>query len=132
VRHSQGSLLLHLAPVNSTFGLPESELKMILPLRAPRSVQLKPARYEDFARSVDVFQDGRVILVPLSDKDGEALGVFVNLLSGDRYFFAPSVKSPEFHTRIRALKDRWPGLTVIVPEDPRAHERIAHYPEFAQ
>lgn len=132
VRHSQGSLLLHLAPVDSTFGLPESELKMVLPLRSPREVELKPVRYEDFEQSVDVFGDGRVVLVPLSDQDGEALGVFVNLMSGDRYFFAPSVKSPESHARIRSLASRWPGLNVIVPEDPRAHDRVARFPEYAQ
>ena len=132
VRHSQGSALFHLAPVDTTHGVPESELKLVMPLRSPPDIEFKPIRYENFKASVDVFEDGRIILVPLCDADGDAAGVFVNLLSGKRFFFAPSLKSPEAIAQIRALLNRWPDITVIVPEEKRVHEQVARFPDFEQ
>jgi len=132
VRHSRGSALFHLAPVETNHGLLDSELKLVMPLRSPGNVEFKKARYETFKSSIDVYEDGRVVLVPLWDADGEAVGVFVNLLSGKRFFFAPSVKSPEAAAQIRALANRWPDITVIVPEERRAHEQVARYPDFEQ
>jgi len=132
IRHSEGSLLLHLAPIETDHGLADSGLKMVMPMQSPQNVQFAPARYENFTESVDVFQDGRIILVPLTDADGEAVGVFVNLLSGKRFFFAPSMTSQDAQARIKWLNNRWPDITVVIPEDRRAHERVARFPEFLQ
>jgi hypothetical protein len=132
VRHSSGELLLHLSS-----GIPDheqvtsaSDLKHVLTLSSPEDISFGTASYENFERSFDMFQDGRIILVPLPEDDGPALGVFVNLLSGRRYFFAPSVGSAESLAKIRSLINSKHDVTVIVPEDKRAHERVALFPEF--
>jgi hypothetical protein len=66
----------------------------------------------------------------MPDNGREALGVFVNLLSGKRYFFAPSPRTAESAAMIRSLSNRWPDVVVVVPEDRRAPERVAQFPEF--
>ena len=85
--------------------------------------------YENFDRSRDLFGDGRIILVPLPEENGRTVGAFVNLLSGKRYFFAPAVTSRESLAKIRTVAREW-GITVIVPEDRRAQERLGLFPEF--
>src|SRR5437868_14538031 len=44
-------------------------------------------RYENFPRSLDVFVDGTIVLVPLPGHTPGSMGMFVNLHSGKRFFF---------------------------------------------
>jgi hypothetical protein len=78
-----------------------------------------------------VFGDGRIILVPLPENNGRAVGAFVNLLSGKRYFFAPTVMSRESFAKLRTVARQW-DIAVIVPEDRRAQDRLGLFPEFRQ
>tara|TARA_B100001063_G_C16755052_1_gene552623 strand:+ start:1167 stop:2075 length:909 start_codon:yes stop_codon:yes gene_type:complete len=48
---------------------------------------LTDAPYEGFAQSLDVFNDGSVVLVDLSGHTKGQVGLFLNLDSGKRYFF---------------------------------------------
>jgi hypothetical protein len=128
VRHSSGAVLLELTSGVADLNIPKNEVDFILPLDWPSHIVLNSGAYENFDRSRDLFQDGRVIVVSLRENGSGAVGVFVNLLSGKRYFFAPTVTSNEALAQIRSLARR-SDLTVIVPEDPRAHERLPQFPE---
>lgn len=43
--------------------------------------------YEGFAKSLDVFEDGSVVLVDLTGHTDGQIGMFLNLPTGERYFF---------------------------------------------
>ena len=107
-----------------------SEPRSVVTLASEDTINFSPKRYEGFEQSFDMFQDGRIVLVPLAEQDGHAIGAFVNLVSGRRYFLAPTVRSRVALAQVRALAGRWPDVTVIVPEDRRAGERVAQFPEF--
>jgi hypothetical protein len=131
VRHSGGSALFYFGDEPAECA-DDPELKLILSMDAPDNVEFAAVRYENFNSSIDIHDDGRIVLVPLTSPQGTDLGVFVNLLSGKRYFFVPSNISPDTASQLRWLKDRWPGLTIISSRDRRAAERVARYPEFDQ
>jgi hypothetical protein len=143
VRHSKGDVLLHLAPVRQPASVSNAALKLVLPLQSASQMRFAPIRYENFDSSTDVFQDGSVVIVPLNadtpgwlgveDAGNDAqVGVFINLLSGKRYFFAGLARSPEARIKIGRLRNRWPEITVVVPEDLRAHVAVPRFPDFQQ
>lgn len=129
VQHSRGGVLLRLAPASARYELAKRDVNMDVQLDSPQHVVFDSGAYENFDRSRDVFGDGRIILVPLPETNGRSIGAFVNLLSGKRYFFAPAVTSRESLAKIRLL-ERTSAITVIVPEDRRAPERVGVFPEF--
>lgn len=96
----------------------------------PDEISFSFHRYEGFIQSFDMFKDGTVVVVPLSADDRKAAGVFVNLVSGKRFFFAPSVRSPEALAKLRWMERSQPDVTVIVPKDRRAREDVPEFPEF--
>ena len=49
--------------------------------------QLNNSNYEGFDASLDLFDDGSVVLVDLSGHTRGQVGLFINLPSGERYFF---------------------------------------------
>jgi hypothetical protein len=126
VRHSSGSLLLHASEGGECT---HPEARYVLNLSSPPPIEFRPEPYEGFDESLDLFQDGRIILVPLPE-DGGAFGVFVNLLSGRRYFFTATLKSSRSHAKIRSLAARWPNITVVAPDDQWSYARLAQFPEF--
>ncbi len=131
IRHSKGRIMLHLVDLqNARQEIPDDDITWVLSLGSPEQIQFSPASYESFDTSMDVFQDGRIVVVPLPGVDGNAVGVFVNLLSGDRYFFAPATVSDESRAKLRSLSNTRPGLKVILAEDRRAGEIVAGFPEF--
>jgi hypothetical protein len=129
VKHSQGGVLLHLAPASMGYELSKRDINMDVQLDESEHIVFNSGSYESFDRSRDVFHDGRIILVPLPESNGHAVGAFVNLLSGKRYFFAPAVTSRESTAKLRTVSRNW-NITVIVPEDRRAQERLGLFPEF--
>jgi hypothetical protein len=131
VRHSQGNVLLHLVPNNMGYELSKHDIEMDVQLDSSQPIVFNSGSYENFDRSLDVYHDGRIILVPLPESNGRNIGAFVNLLSGERYFFAPTVTSDASMAIVKQLARRW-DVTVIVPEDRRAHERLGIFPEFQQ
>jgi hypothetical protein len=131
VKHSHGGVLLHLAPATMGYELSKRDVNMDVQLDFSEHIVFNSGSYENFDRSRDVFGDGRIILVPLPENNGRAVGAFVNLLSGKRYFFAPTVMSRESFAKLRTVARQW-DITVIVPEDRRAQERVGLFPEFRQ
>ena len=52
-----------------------------------RFIYFQDKPYENFDRSLDVFGDGSVVLVPLPGHTPSLIGMFINTKSGKRYFF---------------------------------------------
>ena len=50
-------------------------------------LDLTNSEYEGFSKTLDVFDDGSVVLVDLTGHTHGQLGMFLNLPSGERYFF---------------------------------------------
>lgn len=112
--------------------------------------------YENFDRSLDLFNDGSVVLVPLPGHTDGSMGVFVNLRSGKRLLFTGDltwaiegfqlpaerpwlarklVDVDEAEVRrsivkVHLLMQQHPDLIVVPAHDRRIHERIASLPNF--
>ncbi|HMX27173.1 MAG TPA: MBL fold metallo-hydrolase [Blastocatellia bacterium] len=121
-----------------------------------RTFDFTGGAYENFDRSLDVFGDGSVVLVPLPGHTDGSLGVFVNLRSGKRFLFTGDltwalegfelpaerpwmarklVDADEAEVRRSIVKVHWlmkkyPDLIVVPAHDRRVHERIANLPNF--
>ena len=112
-------------------------------------------QYENFPRSLDVFADGTVVLVPLPGHTPGSLGMFVNLRSGKRFFFIgdltwaiEGVQIPAERpwlarmlvdddddgvrrsiVRVHELMNRYPAMVIVPAHDRRVHDRIASFPD---
>jgi glyoxylase-like metal-dependent hydrolase (beta-lactamase superfamily II) len=112
--------------------------------------------YENFDQSLDLFQDGSVVLVPLPGHTDGSVGMFVNLRSGKRFFFIGDltwaiegiqlpaerpwlarrlVDKDEAQVRrtivkVHELSRAYPDLVIIPAHDRRLHDRIANFPDF--
>jgi hypothetical protein len=128
VRHSEGRLLLRLAPADEGYEISQKDVDIDMQLDSSEYTDFASGTYEAFDRSRDLFRDGRIVLVPLPEENGKTVGVFVNLISGKRYFFAPTVSSRESQAKLRTLARNW-DISVVVPEN-RASERVGLFPEF--
>lgn len=110
--------------------------------------------YENFDRSQDLFGDGTVVLVPLPGHTPGALGMFVNLNSGKRFFFvgdaawaveAFRIPAPRFWLsrllidhdsaetertllRVARLMRHDPELIVVPAHDEAVQRAIGFYP----
>jgi hypothetical protein len=131
IRHSEGRMLLHLASTTQACEISSKDVDISVRLDSSEPIDFDSGAYDTFTRSRDLFRDGRVVLVPLPEENGKTIGVFVNLLSGKRYFFAPDVASPESQAKIRSLARSW-DIIVVTPGDRRSRERVVLFPEFAQ
>ncbi len=111
--------------------------------------------YELFNESYDVFQDGTVVLVKLPGHTKGSIGMFVNLKSGQRYFFtgdltwaaeafikpaekhiiprnkvdADPEKVKEYIVKVHHLNRQKPEIKLIPAHDHNAQLNIAHFPE---
>jgi len=107
--------------------------------------------YENFDRSLDLFGDGSVVLVPLPGHTDGSNGMFVNLRSGKRFLFTGDltwalegfqlpaerpwlarklVDYDEAEVRrsivkVHLLMRKYPDLVVVPAHDRRVHEQIA-------
>ncbi|MGH9841118.1 MAG: MBL fold metallo-hydrolase [Blastocatellia bacterium] len=121
-----------------------------------RKFEFSGGAYENFERSLDVFSDGSVVLVPLPGHTDGSTGVFVNLRSGKRFLFTGDLtwamegfelpaerpwlarRLVDFDedevrrsiVRVHQLMKRDPNLTVVPAHDRRVHERIASLPSI--
>ena len=112
--------------------------------------------YENFDRSMDLFNDGSVVLVPLPGHTEGSTGVFVNLRSGKRYLFTGDLtwaiegfelpaerpwlarKLVDYNeaevrrsiVKVHQLMQKYPDLIVVPAHDRRVHDRIASLPNF--
>ena len=136
--------------------LPESELmKRMLDHVKLRGLDLNGPPYENFERSLDLFGDGSIVLVPLPGHTPGSMGMFVNLHSGRRYFFigdltwsreavALPAERPWMSrklvdkdeaqvrheiARVHELAKRYPEMIIVPAHDRRLHDQIANFPE---
>jgi N-acyl homoserine lactone hydrolase len=112
--------------------------------------------YENFDRSLDLFNDGSVVLVPLPGHTTGSTGIFVNLHSGKRFLFTGDLtwalegfelpaERPWLARRladydeaevrrsiikVHQLMRKYPDLIVVPAHDRRVHDRIASLPQF--
>lgn len=121
-------------------------------------LQLEDMPYQGFPRSLDLFNDQRLILVDLSGHTAGQVGLFVNLDSGKRLFLIgdtswtlrgvetnqtrPSVvqwtshvdSDPEQNRRqlalIHQLQNRDPELIIVPAHDEFVAATLAHFPTF--
>ncbi|HKQ04280.1 MAG TPA: MBL fold metallo-hydrolase [Blastocatellia bacterium] len=135
--------------------LPDSELmKRLLDRVHLRELDLNGPAYENFDRSLDLFGDASIVLVPLPGHTPGSMGMFVNLRSGKRFFFIGDLtwcregvelpaerpwlsrrlvdKDPEqvrrSLVRVHELAKRYPDLIIVPTHDRRVHEQIAAFP----
>jgi glyoxylase-like metal-dependent hydrolase (beta-lactamase superfamily II) len=113
------------------------------------------AAYENFDRSLDLFGDSSVVIVPLPGHTPGSIGMFVNLSSGKRFFFIgdltwaiEGVRLPAERpwlarklvdydeegvrraiVKVHELLNRYPDLVVVPAHDRRVHDRIAGFPK---
>ena len=136
--------------------LPDRELiKQMIDKVKLREIELAGGPYENFDRSLDLFNDGSVVLVPLPGHTPGSMGMFVNLRSGKRFFFIgdltwsiEGVQIPAERpwisrklvdrdedevrrsiVKVHQLLNRYPDLTVVPAHDRRVHDKIASFPE---
>lgn len=114
--------------------------------------------YGPFGRSLDWFDDGSVVVVPMPGHTPGSIGVFVNLASGPRYLFigdtawaeegvswpaekpwvsrrlvdndAAAVRSQL--TVLHRLAEQHPELVVVPAHDERVHGGIPRFPAAAR
>ena len=121
-------------------------------------IQFEQRAYENFDRSLDVFHDGSVVLVPLPGHTLGAVGMFVNLRSGKRFFFtgdatwavegfqipahkfwasALLVDQDQQETartvlKVRRLMHEYPEMVIVPTHDNKAQSAIGFFPKFIQ
>jgi hypothetical protein len=78
--------------------------------------------YNGFRRSLDVFEDGSVVLVPVVENGQQTTGMFVNLPSGRKFLFTQDGSAPELNGKAR--------VRVFALNGHRSHDSIAHFPAF--
>ena len=148
--------------------MPQSELRFIRERRMPglidqmidrlqvRTFEFNDRPYENFERSLDLFNDGSVVLVPLPGHTYGSTGIFVNLHSGRRFFFTGDltwslegfqlpaerpwlarrlVDDDEAEVRrsilkVHRLMQQYPDLKVVPAHDRRVHDQIAALPNL--
>src|SRR5436853_149087 len=119
------------------------------------AIEFMAKRYENFPRSLDVFVDGSIVLVPLPGHTPGSMGMFVNLRSGKRFFFIgdltwcrEGIQLPAERpwisrrlvdkddeqvrraiVRVHNLAKRYPDMIIVPAHDRRVHEQIASFPE---
>lgn len=119
-----------------------------------KTLEFKPVPYEGFSHSADLFNDGKVVLVPMFGHTPGSIGMFVQVDSGKRYFFvgdvvwnAGAVKEgrPKFWPariqvdkdsgqtqrtvdQVRAIAERDPDLVVVPAHDGAVQRALGFFP----
>lgn len=125
-----------------------------------RDLSFKPGAYLGFDRSLDLFGDGAVVLVPLAGHTAGQVGMFLNLPSGQRYFFTgdttwtieglqkPADRSWALRhvvhvdhdeaanqaaiVQVHRIMQRFPQLTVVPAHDENVIKTLPHFPQFQE
>ena len=119
---------------------------------------LNDTEYEGFSKSLDIYGDGKAVLVDLSGHSHGHLGLFLNLSPEQRYFFIgdatwvyegvennssrPSIikwlvgvdadfeQNADMVKRIHAIHQRLPDLKIVPAHDERVMLSLPAYPAF--
>ena len=121
-------------------------------------LQFQPVPYEGFERSLDMYGDGSVVLVPMYGHTPGSVGMFVKVTSGKRYFFVGDVvwnagalaegrpklwpvrkmvdhddmQTQAAIDRIRAVMKRNPGLVVVPSHDGGVQDTLGYFPAWVR
>jgi len=121
-----------------------------------RALTFQPVAYHGFDRSLDLFGDGTVVLVPQFGHTPGSVGLFLTTSSGRRYFFcgdavwsAAALKDarPKFWlanhladadkrrtqaevARMALLAKREPDLTIVPAHDSTVQNRLGYFPKW--
>ncbi|MFC3151267.1 MBL fold metallo-hydrolase [Litoribrevibacter euphylliae] len=123
-----------------------------------RPIELDDSRYMGFERSLDIYQDGSLVLVGLEGHTPGQLGLFINLNEQARYFFIgdttwtltgvaenlprPGItqwllnidydleKNNRQIKKIHDLKQQYPDLVIVPAHDQFVAKQLPHFPEF--
>jgi glyoxylase-like metal-dependent hydrolase (beta-lactamase superfamily II) len=116
--------------------------------------QNKP--YENFTQSLDLYNDGSLVLVPLPGHTPGSVGMFVNLRSGKRFLLSGGLSWTDEGVRVptgkfwlssliadwdkeitkqtlvqvHRLMKRYPELVVVPSHDDRIQKQVSIFPEF--
>lgn len=119
-------------------------------------IQFKNVHYENFEQSLDVFEDGSVVLVPLPGHTVSSIGMFVNLKSGKRLFFIgdttwalegvqlPAHKfwissllvddnkkiTEQVILKVHRVLQEYPEMTIVPAHDNGVQDGIGFFPKF--
>jgi glyoxylase-like metal-dependent hydrolase (beta-lactamase superfamily II) len=123
-----------------------------------RALAFKPIPYHGFDRSLDLFGDGSVVLVPQYGHTPGSVGLFVTTSSGRRYFFcgdavwsaaalknarpkswlanqladADKARTQAEIVRMSALAKREPDLTIVPAHDAAVQDRLGYFPKWTR
>lgn len=118
----------------------------------------QPVPFKGYAQSLDVYQDGKVVLVPMPGHTPGSLGLFVTADSGRQYFFIGDVAwtlaalkqgEPKFWVagqlvdgdarqtqasleKVRALVQAEPDLVVIPAHDSTVQDTLGYFPAWVR
>lgn len=123
-----------------------------------QAIAFEPRPYEGFERSLDLFKDGKVVLVPMYGHTPGSVGLFLTVDSGKRYFFvgdvvwsagalaqgrpkfwAARIKADDDAARtqatieqIRAAMRRDPALVVVPAHDGTVQNALGYFPGWVR
>lgn len=123
-----------------------------------QTLQFRPVPYEGFAQSADLFNDGKVVLVPMAGHTPGSIGMFVTVDSGTRYFFVGDVvwsraaiknADPKFWPariqvdanvaqtqqtidQVRALVEQKPDIVVVPAHDGVVQNALGYFPGWVR
>jgi glyoxylase-like metal-dependent hydrolase (beta-lactamase superfamily II) len=121
-----------------------------------RTLTFRPAPYHGFDRSLDLFGDGSVVLVPQFGHTPGSVGLFLTTGSGRRYFFcgdavwsaaalknarpkswlanrladADKARTQAEIVRMTSLAKREPDLTIVPAHDSTVQDRLGYFPKW--
>jgi len=121
-----------------------------------QTLEFKPEPYEGFSHSADLFNDGKVVLVPMFGHTPGSVGMFVTVDSGRRYFFVGDVvwnadalkgASPKFWAarllvdkdadrtmrtieQVRAVLEKKPDTVVVPAHDGQVQGALGYFPAW--
>ncbi|WP_165673743.1 MBL fold metallo-hydrolase [Metapseudomonas otitidis] len=120
--------------------------------------EFEPTPYMGFDKSLDLFGDGSVVLVPLTGHTPGSVGVFLTLADGRRFFFTGDTSwrlegftgpNEKFWVsrrmvdndregtraqlqRVHDLIQADPALSVVPAHDAAVQDRIGYYPQWVE
>ncbi len=118
----------------------------------------QPVPFKGYPQSLDLYQDGKVVLVPMPGHTPGSVGLFVTADSGTVYFFIGDVAwtqtalkqgKPKFWVagklvdgdaeqtqssleKVQALMQAEPGLVVIPAHDSTVQDRLGYFPAWVK
>jgi len=122
------------------------------------ALQFKDQPYRGYAQSLDLFEDGHVVLVPMPGHTPGSIGLFLTVDSGQVYFFIGDVAwtveavkagAPKFWaasalvdghaeqthksvTQLRALLQQEPSLVLLPAHDSAVQDRLGYFPQWVR